>query len=116
MRADATKASVINSPLIDILAQLFFRGTKPFAGIKTGYFIETLLNKFCLTGLNCKIALGKGNLFLLRVSVLGNQVAGISGKHKVLHFSQRTTTKLDHFRDLTKMVVNIDSVVDIMVI
>ena len=41
-------------------------------------------------------------------AVLSHQVTGITGKHEVLNFALRTATKLDHFRDLTKMVIHIE--------
>ena len=41
-------------------------------------------------------------------AVLCYQVTGITGKHEVLNFAQRTATKLYHFRDLTKMVIRIE--------
>ncbi|WP_160171623.1 hypothetical protein [Pseudomonas sp. GM41(2012)] len=39
-----------------------------------------------------------------RITMLGNQVAGITSEHEVFDRALTTFTDLDHFRDVTKMI------------
>ena len=66
-------------------------------------------NHLSFASLNSKIALSKSNLLLSWVTILGNQIASVSCEHIVLNFTFRTTSEFDHFRNLTKMVIYIDS-------
>ncbi|AMS27282.1 hypothetical protein AEM51_09915 [Bacteroidetes bacterium UKL13-3] len=51
--------------------------------------------------------MGKSNLLFFRISVLCNDVTGITGKHNVLLFAFGTRTDFDHFVDVNKMVGNL---------
>ena len=56
-----------------------------------------------------RVALCKSNLFLFRISILCNQITGIAGQHIILDRSAPTLTDLYHFRDLTKMIRNLNT-------
>jgi hypothetical protein len=47
----------------------------------------------------------ESNLRLARVTILGNQVAGMPSEHDVFHFTLTVRAKPDHFVDVNKMVV-----------
>lgn len=64
--------------------------------------------QFGITGLYSKVSLRKCYLFLLWISILSNQIASVSGKHKILYFTLTSFAECDHFRDLTKMIIHID--------
>ena len=72
--------------------------------------MDALFKQFLLTGLNSKIALGKGDLFFLGITVLGNQVTSVSGLacyDEELKRCHRTITEVrtpwvDHFGPLMK--------------
>ncbi len=51
-----------------------------------------------------KISLCKSNLRLSWVAILCNQIASITGEHDVVYLSKRTTTHLNLFIDVNKMV------------
>jgi hypothetical protein len=44
-----------------------------------------LFDDLLFPGLDCKIALGKGNLFFAGIAVLGDQIACIAGEQDVLN-------------------------------
>ena len=56
-----------------------------------------------------EITLCKGYFLLLGVAILSYQVAGIAGEHKVLYLALCALGQCYHFRDLTKMIINIDT-------
>ncbi len=67
-------------------------------------FQKSLLYQFCTTSLNSKISLCKSNLRLSWVAILCDQIASITGEHDVVYLSKRTTTHLNLFIDVNKMV------------
>ena len=42
------------------------------------------------------------NGLLARITVLGNEVAGVTGQHEIVHRTLPPLAHLDHFRDATK--------------
>ena len=56
------------------------------------------------TGLNGKIALGKGDWFFARIAVLGDKVTSVAGEHEIINFAFAAFAEFDHFRDATKMI------------
>jgi len=86
------------------LGEVLFRGGKFFPGGDALGFLQTLLDQFRSTGLDGKIRLGEGNFLLLRVAILGDEVAGIPGEHDVFDLALGARTDFDHFVDVNKMV------------
>ena len=56
-----------------------------------------------MTSLNSEIVLGKGNLGLAGVAILGHKIAGIAGEKDVVNRSLGSFGKIDHFADVRKM-------------
>lgn len=83
-------------------------------GLSTGEpadFSHALLNDFRFASLNGKIALEKCHFFFLWITVLSNEIAGVSGVLSSLvlrvissRFMGVSLCFHDHFRDSTKMV------------
>jgi hypothetical protein len=70
--------------------------------------VESLKDKDAYhSGLLGELGLRKRNFLFLRITVLRNQVAGISGQHDVTNLTLTTRTKFDHFPDISKMVGDI---------
>ena len=70
----------------------------------TFVFQQTLLHQFCSASLYGKVVLGKRDLWLAWITVLGNEIASITSQHVVFDFTLRSRTKGDHFADISKMV------------
>ena len=51
----------------------------------------------------------KADCLLFRVSVLGNQIAGVARQHQIIHLAWAPGSKVYHFVDLNKMVQNLES-------
>jgi hypothetical protein len=52
----------------------------------TAYVLtQTVFDQFLLAGLCGEIALGKGDGLFAWIAILGNQVAGVTGEHEVVH-------------------------------
>ncbi len=66
-------------------------------------------DKLGLSGLNGKIALSKSYFFFFGISILSNEIASVAGKHEILNLTLPSLTDSYHFRDLTKMIIHIDS-------
>ncbi len=49
---------------------------------------------------------GKGNLHLARVTVLGDEIAGVAGQHEIIDLFFRALRHRDRFPDVRKMVYN----------
>jgi len=62
--------------------------------------------KFLSSGLYRKIRLSLGNNFFGRISVLHNEITGITGHGYIIYFSLRTTPESNRFADISKMVRN----------
>ena len=71
------------------------RGLPPqFQPLKVG---RQLIGQLLPAGLDGEVFLGRGNLRLLRIAILGDQVAGEAGKLVVRHFLNRTLAAGDRF-------------------
>lgn len=68
---------------------------------------HAVFDQFLLAGLDGEVALGKGNCFLARVAVLGDQVAGVAGEHEIFDGAFGAAADLDDFRDVTKMILRV---------
>ena len=58
-------------------------------------------------GFGAKIRLsggGKDNLLFSRVAVLGDEIAGVTGHHDLIHLALAARSEIDHFPDVGKMV------------
>ena len=104
LRANAAKPSVIHAALINVLRKPFFGFPQPASGFCAFNKRNTFFNQFLLSSLNGKVALRKCNFFFFRISILGNQIAGITSKHIILDRSLCALACSYHFRDLTKMI------------
>lgn len=65
---------------------------------------QTLVHKFCTTGLNRKIILSKSYFRLTRVSILCHKIASITCQHNVIHLTLSPFCQLYHFADVSKMI------------
>src|SRR3972149_3774724 len=107
-RSNSPESLFVNASLIDVPGKLYFGFAQFLSGLETLMQLDTLLYDLLLPGLDGKVTLGKGNLIFSGVSILGNQVAGIASEHNIINGSFCTGTDSDHFRDVTKMVRNIN--------
>ncbi len=65
-----------------------------------------MLDELRSPGLYGKIGLGKYDLLLLGIAILGVELAGITGEHDIVDFSLAARPKGDHFVDVNKMVLD----------
>lgn len=106
---NSTKACIIHTTLRNVLRQSFFGFTKSATCLGALNQGNSFLNEFLPAGLQSKIALCKSNLFLFGVTILSNQVTGIAGQHIIIDLSEPTLDDFYHFRDLTKMIRNLNA-------
>lgn len=92
LRANVTKPSVIHAALINVLGKPFFGFSQPAAGFCSLNKRNAFFNQFLLPSLTGKVALRKCNFFFFRISILGNQIAGITSKHIILDFPLRAAS------------------------
>ena len=62
------------------------------------------VGEFLTAGLDGEIFLGKGDFRFPRVSILGDQVAGKTGKVEIGHFAGAPFAEADHFAGAGKMM------------
>lgn len=105
--SDAAKASVVHATLEDVVGQGFFRGSQLLPGFQAAHELHPLFDQLLLPRLQGKVALGKGDGLLPRVTVLGDEVAGVAGEHKVFDLALSALAVGDQFRDATKMVFRV---------
>ena len=67
----------------------------------------SLLDDFQFPGLDGEVGLGKGDFLLVRVAVLGDEVAGVAGEHHTGYFPPAAGLKGDHFVGANEMVRNL---------
>ena len=65
---------------------------------------EPLFDQLGPAGLDGEVRLGEGDLLLLGITVLRDQVAGVAGEHDVIDFPLAARANIDHFADVGKMV------------
>ncbi|CUQ00687.1 Uncharacterised protein [Segatella copri] len=70
----------------------------------TFVFQQTLLHQFCSASLYGKVVLGKRDLWLAWITVLGNEIASITSQHVVFDFTLSTFSKRYHFPNAGKMI------------
>ncbi len=58
----------------------------------------------CGAGRESDVSLFEGDLWLLRVAVLRDQIAGVAREHDVIDLALTARAKVDHFPDVRKMV------------
>jgi hypothetical protein len=90
--------------LIYDLGEFLFTGCQFFAGENALSFQQPLLDQLGSSGLDCEIRLGKGDFFFPWITILCDQVAGVTRKHDVIYLTLATGPEIDHFVDVNKMV------------
>ena len=65
-----------------------------------------VLDEFRAAGLDGEVGLGEGDFLFSRISILGDEVAGVTGEHDVLDLTLGAGADFDHFPDVRKMVLN----------
>jgi len=103
--ANAPEASVIHPAFLDVSGKLGFGLGELLAGLDSVLKADTLFDKFLLARLDSKVTLSKGYGLFAGGAILGDEVAGVACEHEVFNFSFSPTSKPDHFRDATKMVI-----------
>lgn len=68
--------------------------------------MKPLFDEFLFSGLHSEIVLCECDSFFSRIAILSQQIASITGKDNILNFTFGPRPYLDHFREVTKMVVN----------
>jgi len=91
----STKAAIKLHTLLDL------RGAIP-AFIHALGIEQALLDQFGAAGLDGKVGLGESDGLLSRVTVPGDQVAGIAGEHQLIHLALAAGAEVDHIVDITK--------------
>ena len=90
--------------LEDELGQFLFRGGELLAGGDALGFEQALLDQLGTAGLDGEVGLGKGDLLLPGVAILGDEVAGVAGEHDVINLTPGAGADFDHFVDVNTMV------------
>ena len=69
-------------------------------------FIQTnsLFQQFLFARLNCEIPLSKCYLFLFGITILSNEITGVSGEHNILNNALSPFTQFDHFGGVNEMI------------
>jgi len=65
-----------------------------------------IFNDLLLPGLDCKITPGKRDLFLAGITILGDEITGITGQEEIFDIPICTRSKGNHFVGVNKMVWN----------
>ena len=102
----ANEGEVLMAPglLKDELGQFLFGGGELLAGGDAHGFKEALLDQLRAAGLDGEVSLGKGDLLLPGIAILGDKVAGVAGEHDVINLTPGARADFDHFVDVNKMV------------
>ena len=82
----ANEGEVLMAPslLKDGLGQFLFGGGELLAGGDALGFKEALLDQLRAAGLDGEVSLGKVDLLLPGIAILGDEVAGVAGEHDVI--------------------------------
>jgi hypothetical protein len=107
LAANTGKTNVIANSLKDQTGKFFLGKGKLLSGGQSLLFFKTFFNQFKSSRLYSKVRLGKGNLNLARVTVLGDEITGVADKGDVFYLSFSSLTKLDHFPDVRKMIKDV---------
>jgi hypothetical protein len=65
-----------------------------------------LLDQFGASRLDREVTLGKGNLGLRRIAILGDEVTGKTREYHVIDLTAAAGSEFHHFGDVNKMVGN----------
>jgi hypothetical protein len=82
----ANEGEVLMAPslLKDELGQFLFGDGELLAGGDALGFKEALLDQLRAAGLDGEVSLGKGDLLLPGIAILGDELAGVAGEHDVI--------------------------------
>lgn len=106
LAADEGKILIATGLLEDEVGEFLFRVREFPAGGDALCFEQALFDEFRPAGLDGEVGLGKGDLLLPGVAVLGDEVAGVTGEHDVVDLAFRSLGQLDQFVDVNKMIGN----------
>ena len=63
-----------------------------------------VFNDLLFPGLDCKITLGKRNLFFSGITILGDEIIGITGQEEIFNYSFSTFRNRYRFVGVNKMI------------
>jgi hypothetical protein len=104
LASDPSYSLSVHSSLIGEPLEFLLGGREFFPSVQPFVIEDFLLDDFLFSGLDREIGLGKGDFLFSRVTVLGYEVAGVSGKMIIRNVLNGSFSSNYRFADVSKVI------------